>query len=247
MQKATAHLRKSGLVLRLNQLAGPFMSGKRLWFVYFLVSTVSDMVRIGSTFGDRLVQRLSHYKHDSVIGYAPVSAWVRRVGCEMLRIIPMVALVCDEETIRKKEQEFMERYGVELNVIAAHRTPEERERYRKEKNRRFYLDRTDKVANRERVGAYYRDTEGMFWRGCSGRFPVIVVRLLLGVTYLGTEGLRSTLIGRWTWTRDFVLPTLGLGKTMSYPRFIGKRSMATLVARIAAVLATNSLTPIGTS
>ena len=69
----------------------------------------------------------------------------------------MVALVCDEETIRKKEQEFIERYGGELNVIAAHRTPEERERNRKEKNRRFYLDRTDKVANKERVGAYYRD------------------------------------------------------------------------------------------
>ena len=95
------------------------MKESRLGYVYILASTKSDKVRVGSTFGYSLKQRLGLYKRDSKRKGCNVSRWVAGLDHKSLRMIPMVVMFCDKVTLRKKEQEFMEAYGCELNQYRA--------------------------------------------------------------------------------------------------------------------------------
>ena len=92
-----------------------FMSKERLSIIYHLVSTNSDKVRVGSTWGGKLGKRLETYERDSESGSDVTSKWIREVGSDTLRIIPMVVMVCDLDTLRKVEQASIDTYGCGLN------------------------------------------------------------------------------------------------------------------------------------
>ena len=102
------------------------MGELRLSYVYILASTESDKLRVVSTFGYSLEERLRLYKLDSKRKSCNVSRWVAGLNYKSLRIISMVVMFCDKITLRKKEQEFIEVYGCDLNQTTAFLGKEER-------------------------------------------------------------------------------------------------------------------------
>ena len=92
--------------------------------MYYLVSTKSDKVRVGSVWGDRLAT----YRYHSGFGGEPVSKWIMDFGKESLRIIPMVVVVCSVRDVRRLEQQSINCYGCELNTRRACLLEEEEKR-----------------------------------------------------------------------------------------------------------------------
>ena len=84
------------------------MGEERLSTVYHVVSTNSEKASIGSLWGMNLTKRLGTYKRDSVRGHDNASRWIREVGVDSLRIIPMITKVCTMREIRRLEQESIE-------------------------------------------------------------------------------------------------------------------------------------------
>ena len=105
------------------------MDEKRLSTVYHLVSTRSDKIRVGSLWGTDLAQRLAKYRYVSRHSDDAVSRWVREVGVDSLRIIPMVVKVCTLDEVRMLEQEHINTYGCELNPLSAYLSADERDEY----------------------------------------------------------------------------------------------------------------------
>ena len=122
---------------------------ERLSMVYHLVSTNSDKVRVGSLWGTDPRQRLAKYKSVSRWDNSAVGMWVRGVGVDSLRIIPMVVRVCTMREIRMLEQEHIEYYGCEINPLSAYLSEGERREYYCRYGKEYRSN------NRERASAYF--------------------------------------------------------------------------------------------
>ena len=73
----------------------------------------------------KLCVRLNLYKSTSRKDNRVVDCWVQSVGEDTLRIIPIIAVVTDLVSLRKMEQDAIERYGCELNQVRAYTDQEE--------------------------------------------------------------------------------------------------------------------------
>ena len=118
-----------------------------LKYVYLFASTRSDKVMVHSVRRMELRGRLLAYKSESSRSDDVVSRWIRTVGEDSLRIIPMVATIGDSLAVRKVEQDFIGRYGCELNPIRAVESPE----VTREKGLRYLRENPEKRRETQRA------------------------------------------------------------------------------------------------
>ena len=168
------------------------MSEERLSTVYHLVSTNSEKVRVGSEWGGDLGSRLGFYKWKSTRESDAISKWIKGVGADSLRTIPMVVRVCTMREVR-----IIDTYGCELNPIGAYTSEEDKKEAARVRTRMYTLANPDMVregkktwheANRERcnqISLAYRKAN---WRRISERK---VERVLCGCGFVVTRGSLS--------------------------------------------------------